>query len=589
MRKTMNMMVLAIVLALAMAAEALAFSGRTHESQLEGVFARIDGSAFHEAANQISSAMDNELLESFRQTIGKVPGNHRLIGHGWTLDGEIPRDVLKTLEEANPGRKADILQWWSGESKRLVEGMEKATGLPTKQAKALAGLQWDFHLLGDRMPGNTVVDVVLPPKAIAKNIDKNCEILFKALPEYAKAIGKSLRWAMQQGGADAEQAARLMEMLQKEIPFSEMLSRCWGRTLAKRGIQIVPRTARSVGTEAFLAKVGVASPKTFASKARQKAGQGKSATGKSGAATGGKTAKVARWGGRAVFVALPVAVEAGLFFYDEQKNKEARARGDQTDEETQCMTYVNTGKHAAALALGVGGAAGGGKVGAAIGTGIEPGVGTTAGGVIGGIVGGIVGCVIGEIGGAKAGEMLYVSKAQKGAEEGDPAALFFLGGYHYKRIQEGKDKHVKEAWAYLERVQVTTNGGFAKANVFLGEMAWNGIGQDENKAKAIALWRVAVALGDEDAMYLMARALLAGDGIEKDQKAGLEMMRESAARGCELAIDAYPEVVRECQKWSIIRWSVIGGVGVLGMVVLAVGWWKKRRQDSVDLMSGYAA
>jgi len=564
MGRTITMVVLAIAMALAMVAGALAFPGPTHAEQLEGVFARIDGAAFHEAANQISSAMDNELLESFRQTIGKVPGNHRLIGHGWTLDGKIPRDVLKTLEQANPGCKTDILQWWSRESKRLVEGMQKATGLPTKQAKALAGLQWDFHLLGDRMPGNKVVEIVLSPEEIAHNIEKNCKNLFKGRPEYAKAVGKSLHGVLKQGGTEAEKAARLMETLQKEIPFSEMMSRCWGRTLAKQGIQIAPRTVKSVGTEAFLSKVGVASPKTFASKTRQTAEKGKSAAGKSGGANGGKTARMARWGGRTFFVALPVAVEVGFFFYDEQKSKETFERGEQTVEETQCITYENVGRHSTALVLATAGAVGGSKLGAA-----------------GGVVGGIVGCFVGEIVGAKAGEMLYVSKAEKDAEKGYPTALFFLGGYHYKRIQEGKDKHVKEALGYLERVQVTEDGGFAKANVFLGEMAWKGIGQPEDKAKAIALWRVAVEFGDEDAMYLMARALLAGDGIEKDQKAGLEMMRKSAERGCELAIDAYPEVVRECRKWLIIQWSVAGGIGVLGAIALMVGLRKRRRQDSV--------
>ncbi len=246
------------------------------------VFVRIEGDAFHEAANQISSAMDNDLLESFRLTIGKVPGNHRLIGHGWTLDGDIPKNVLQELERANPGRKTDILAWWSKESKRLAERMEKATGLPPKQAKALASLQWDFHLLGDRMPGNKVVDVVLPSKAIAKNIEKNCEVLFKGRPEYAKAVGRSMQKTLKAGGTDAEQAARLMESLQHEVPFSEMLSRCWHHTLGKQGIRIKPPTQEAVRVEGFLAKARVSLPKTYATEARTRGGKVKSGNGGGG-------------------------------------------------------------------------------------------------------------------------------------------------------------------------------------------------------------------------------------------------------------------------------------------------------------------
>lgn len=583
------------VAVLAGAVLASAFPGRIHEVQLEEVFVRVEGDAFHEAAGRISRSIDNELLETFRQTIGKVPGNHRIIGHGWTLDGEIPKSVLADLERANPGRKADILAWWGQESKRLVAGMEKATGLPAKQAKALAGLQWDFHLLGDRMPGNTVVDAVLPTKDIARNIEKNCDILFKGRPEYAKAVGKSLRGVLKQGGTEAEQAARLMKTLQKEVPFSEMLSRCWGRTLAKRGIQIAPRTADSVGTEAFLKSVHVGSPKTRASEIRAKAekaggkagkngGKTVQAGGKAGPATGkaaSRGVKAASQAAKAFAVALPVVVETGFFFYDEKKNREAFERGEQTAEETQCITYENVGRHSAALALGMAGALGGAKGGAVIGTHIAPGAGTAIGSVAGGIAGGLAGGVIGEIGGGTAGEKVYVAKAERGAEKGEPAAIFFLGGYHYKRIGTEKAKHVKEALEYLARVQITTNGGIPKANVFLGEMAWNGIGQEADKEKAVALWRVAAALDDEDAMYLLARSALAGEGMEQNLEEGHAMMREAAARGCELAIDEYPETARVYRQWLVARriraWS-IGGVAAFAVLLACLGirFGKKR-------------
>lgn len=564
-----------------------------HEEDMVGVFARMKGGQFHETVDKISRAIDNDLPKSFEERFGKIPGgrvgNHRIIGHGWTLDGEIPKDVLKELEKACPGRKGEMLKWWSEKAAEYSKWMEKATGLPPKQAKALAGLHWDLHLLGDRTPDNTLVNRVLRVKEIEKNIEKNCTVLFKGRPEYAKGVEKSLRAALKAGGTESEQAARLMNVLQKEVPFSEMLSRVWGRVLGKNGIEIVPRTAKSVGVVSFLTKLRVSLPKTQASKIRAN-----SANGRASATRGGKQAatSIGKSSARAMgacAAALPVAVETGFFFYDEKKNREAFERGEQTYEETQCVTYENIGKHSAALALGAAGAWGGAEAGAALTA--ETGPGMVVGAVVGGVFGGIVGGISGEFGGEWAGEKIYVKKAEKGVEKGDSAAAFFLGGYHYKRIKldkvkKGKDGHVKEALRYLEQAQVTTHGGFAKANVFLGEMAWNGIGQDENKEKAIALWREAVGLGDVDGMYLLARAMLAGEGVEQDIEGGFSLMYTAAARGCELAIEDYPETYEKYMDWvnaqrkekrmNYMR-SICLGVAFLAVLVgVGVKWRRKR-------------
>lgn len=540
-----------------LAATAYGFSAPVHEAEMADVFARIEGTEFREAANRISSAIDNDLLESFRKNIGKVPGNHRIIGHGWTLDGHIPKDVLKELEKANPGRAGDIAKWWSQEARQLTGLMERATGLPAKQAQALAGLHWDMHLLGDRMPGNKLVERVLTPQEIERNIEKNCDILFKNRPEYAKAVRKALRKALAKGGSEADQAARLMQAMQREIPFSEMLSRCWGRTLARRGIIIAPRGAASVTTERFLTALGISLPKTAASEAAKKAANG---AGREETANvfRGKTPKLPKptvlRAMNVHAVALPVVAEVGFFFYDEHKNRAALGKGERTREEAECITYQNVGRHGAAIAGASAGAAFGaswcGTGGAVLGSGFMPGVGTMLGGGVGSgmgvVLGGIGGALVGEICGAKGGEWAYLAKAKRGAERGDPAANFFLGGYHYSRIKPGKAKHVAEARLYLERA---ADGGSAKAGVFLGKMFWDGTGLPADKPKAVTLWRTAAERGDEDGMYLLARALLAGEGTETDIEAGHAFMREAAARGCELAIDAYPETDRLYQAW----------------------------------------
>lgn len=527
---------------------------RMHEADMEGVFARIDGGAFRETVDDISSGIDNELPALFHEKIGPIPGNHRIIGHGWTLDGAIPKDVLEELERVHPGRKADIIRLWKDYAKRVTARMQDATGLPAKQAQALAGIHWDIHLLGDRTADNSLVERVLPVRDIERNLEKNCDVLFKGRDGYSKAIRAAMRETLAKGGTDADQAARLIKCLQDEVPFSEMLSRRWGRTLGTRGIRILPHGAASVTTDSFLGRFGIAVPESFSTKVakgRSKKGSapkggGKAGTGANAARRGARTALGAV---RAFGVALPVVIETGFFFYDERKNREAFESGERTAEERQCVTYENIGRHGAGLALGSAGAGVGATYGAGIGT-VEPGAGNVVGGVVGGVLGGIAGGIAGEIGGQTAGERIYVSRAKKNAERGDPAAMFFLGGYHYKRIRPGREGHVKEASNWLSRAANATNGAITKANVYLGHMAWDGIGCSTNRAYAVRLWTAASEKGDVDAMYLLARALLSGEGTVQNVEAGHHWMRESAALGCELALDAYPETNALFEDWK---------------------------------------
>ena len=93
---------------------------------------------------------------------------------------------------------------------------------------------------------------------------------------------------------------------------------------------------------------------------------------------------------------------------------------------------------------------------------------------------------------------------------------------------------------------------------------------------------------DEDAMYLLARAALAGEGMGQDIEEGHEMMREAASRGCELAIDEYPETERLFRQWdaarqkrdAVLRMACRIGIGFLlaGAVLLAgVGFAIRKR------------
>ncbi len=110
---------------------------------------------------------------------------------------------------------------------------------------------WCLHLLGDRMPGNTRVEWVLSPQGIVNDLEGYFESLFRGHPEYARALGQALRDALKAGHDEFEQSALIMETLQ-DAPVSDMVLRCWGRTLAKHGITFTENEEDSGRLEMFL-------------------------------------------------------------------------------------------------------------------------------------------------------------------------------------------------------------------------------------------------------------------------------------------------------------------------------------------------
>lgn len=188
--------------------------------------------AFKELSKEISSGIDSELPKLFKERFGKVPGNHRILGHGWTLNSSIPERVLDELEKTYPGKRAEFIDLWSKFAKKLTMRAEELTGLPAKQAKALATMMYDIHLLGDLEPDNTLVKYVLTPKEIVNDFNKNAEILFKNKPEYAKSITSKLLKALKTSSKLEQQyvAQNLMDLLYRSH-IGTMVKDTWNNTL----------------------------------------------------------------------------------------------------------------------------------------------------------------------------------------------------------------------------------------------------------------------------------------------------------------------------------------------------------------------
>ena len=167
-------------------------SHKMHEADIFAVFNGCDDPGFRRIAKRISSGMDNELPRRFRAEIGSVPGNHRLLGHCWTFGDAIPRRVLDAVEQRHPGRKSDFIRLWQTFANEIIDDVSQATGLPRKQAGALAALIHDVHLLGDRTPDNTLVNHVLTTREIRRNVVKSAGVIWGRKNEVTLKLAKTL-------------------------------------------------------------------------------------------------------------------------------------------------------------------------------------------------------------------------------------------------------------------------------------------------------------------------------------------------------------------------------------------------------------
>lgn len=205
-----------------------------HYRDIECIFSGYGSDkSFKQLSKEISSGIDCCLPRLFQEKFGKLPPeNHRMLGHGWTLNNDIPERILHELDKTYPGKREEIIDLWRNFVKGLESRAQEITGLPPKQAKAFATLIYDIHLLVDLEPDNKLVEYVLTPKEIVNDINKNTEILFKNKPKYASSI-KNMLFDTMKEGSNLEQkymAQKLMDRLYKS-QLGSMVDDTWKNTL----------------------------------------------------------------------------------------------------------------------------------------------------------------------------------------------------------------------------------------------------------------------------------------------------------------------------------------------------------------------
>lgn len=209
----MHKIFLSILIAvLSFNSESVAHNGDLHVSQMRNVLNGFSGKQFNELADAITKGIDEKeiipdpvppnrvqgLPAEFKRSLGKLPsGNHRVLGHGWALGASIPEDTLQYLLKEYPGKLDEIKKINSMWSDNMVDLTEKLTGLPNigphSKAKAFASLLHNIHLLGDVEPGNKIIEPVLSPEDIKKNIVKDLRILADKSPDAVNQIETQLQ------------------------------------------------------------------------------------------------------------------------------------------------------------------------------------------------------------------------------------------------------------------------------------------------------------------------------------------------------------------------------------------------------------
>ena len=206
-------------------------SAKLHYNDVATVFGGYgDDASFKELVTVVSGGIDNELPKMFREKVGSVPGNHRILGHGWTLNASIPKKTMDKLLKRYPDKKDDIIAIWATFARNCKAKSEELSGLPKNQANALASMIYDIHLIGDLEPDNKLLEDVLELGEIVKNYKKDAEELFVNKPEYSELIGKKLDEAMKLDLPMQEKATAVMQTLY-DLRLGTMLHSAWGKTL----------------------------------------------------------------------------------------------------------------------------------------------------------------------------------------------------------------------------------------------------------------------------------------------------------------------------------------------------------------------
>ena len=205
-----------------------------HNKDFNEVFENLRGDGFDKlkkviSTNLIDTPPSTEILEGFSC------GNHRWFGH-WGFEAAIPfekngplKECLSNLPEKKREYVKDkIKKEWIRRIKNIEKEAVRLTGLPSKQAKALCGILYNTHLLGDWTPGNKELKFLADIKSIEKDLEKNLEILFGKNSRLVRNIKRDFKYL---NPTSSQKHAEFILQTLKDYNIGEIFSHNYERYL----------------------------------------------------------------------------------------------------------------------------------------------------------------------------------------------------------------------------------------------------------------------------------------------------------------------------------------------------------------------
>ena len=196
-------------------------SAKTHLEVTEAILCGYGGEDFREFFEVTSGAIDS-MSDDFEAHFPEMrkkfnPWAHRLMGHGWSLDEEVPERVLVRLETEYGVSRPKVIRYCKEYQEKIIRSAIEMTGLARDQATAFVALVIDLHQLQDLEPGNRAVKYVGRIEKVTENINRHIAALLGESPELAAVIKKKLNAVFNAGRkvglSEKEMAKKMIDSL----------------------------------------------------------------------------------------------------------------------------------------------------------------------------------------------------------------------------------------------------------------------------------------------------------------------------------------------------------------------------------------
>lgn len=196
-------------------------SAQIHLAVTEGILGGFGGDDFREFFDATSGALDlmsDDFETHFPEMTKKFnPWTHRLMGHGWSLDEEVPYWVLDQLEKEYGVSRKKALAYCRQYQEKIIKRAINLTALPKDKAIAFASLVADLHHLQDLEPGNIVVTPVARIQKVVANLNRHIDTLLAGNPKLVTVIknrlNSTLNDCLRRGLSEMQIAEKMVDAL----------------------------------------------------------------------------------------------------------------------------------------------------------------------------------------------------------------------------------------------------------------------------------------------------------------------------------------------------------------------------------------